>query len=120
MSTLLIYFLRTITNNSFFFFLFFYYLIGAAVTTTVKPTTTPKATKPKTKKPTTEAGLDCLEQRAAFAANDLPVEPTFTNGCNFAAKQCNQEKCFCVKKTGVRAFGKVEVPLGQDYDCASK
>jgi len=58
----------------------------------------------------------CPEQRANFALSKQGVVPEFTNTkkCNFALKQCNSKRCFCVdKKTGKK---KLEVPLSADYD----
>ena len=64
----------------------------------------------------------CPEEREAFKANGLPVEPTFEeNKCKFVPKQCNDEKCFCVKrKTGQQRYRKVEIPLRNAFDCSSK
>ena len=64
----------------------------------------------------------CVKEREAFKANKLPVEPSFEkDSCRYLAKQCNDEKCYCVSpKKGERKYGKLEVPLGQEFDCSSK
>ena len=62
---------------------------------------------------------DCLEKRDDFEEYGIPVVPTFDENCRFDLKQCNDEKCWCVKAgSGEPTFG--EVPLGEDYDCSSK
>ena len=72
--------------------------------------------------PAPGTSVECVKEREKFAQNKLPVEPAFQEGsCWFLPKQCNAEKCFCVgPKTGKRKQGKLEVPLGHEYDCSSK
>jgi len=64
----------------------------------------------------------CAEQKAQFAQNGLKMEPQFEpESCKFKAKQCNTKKCFCVNpKTGKRSKRRLQVPLGQKYDCKRK
>ena len=65
----------------------------------------------------------CEKQRAQFAnKNGLPkVDLQFTGDCQFVLKQCDSAKCYCVAgKTGKQTFGKLELPLGQDFDCSSE
>ena len=64
----------------------------------------------------------CKRKRRQFKETGIPVEdPQFTADCFFVQKQCNTEKCFCVKKkNGKPAYKGAEVPLGEDYACESK
>ena len=65
-----------------------------------------------------ESDVDCLKQRANFAKNKLNVQPVFEPGtCEFKPKLCNQERCYCVGKTGNQRFNQYVVPLGHSYDC---
>ena len=67
--------------------------------------------------------LPCPEEREKFHKKvGLPLEPVFDASCIFLPKQCNDEKCWCVKeKNGKVKYGGLEIPLGEDkYDCSSK
>ena len=97
-------------------------------TTTEAPTTTTTTTEvPTTTTTTTEAPTTpppCMKQMEKFKENGLPIaEPAFEDEieCKFVKKQCNADKCWCVKAgSGALSFGGVEVPLGEDYDCSGK
>ena len=87
-----------------------------AVQPPVKPTPAVDPVEP-------EVEEDCPKQRAAFSALELPISsPAFEEGnCFFKAKQCEGEKCICVKaKSGERQYGNVVVPSNHPYDCESK
>ena len=68
--------------------------------------------------------MKCPEQVEQFKKNGLPISEsmiTFTDDCKFVPKQCNSDKCWCVKvKTGERTFSPLEVPLNESYGCTSK
>jgi hypothetical protein len=85
----------------------------------VDPTEPPTA--PPTAPPTEPAR--CEKEVANFKAKSgLDFEPSFDgDSCDYLAKQCNGEKCFCVNpKSGKPNYGGLEVPARTDYDCSCK
>ena len=62
--------------------------------------------------------VKCATQRDIFAQSKLPVEPKFTDTCEFEPKQCNNKKCWCVHP--ISGYVTSDGAVDQDYDCERK
>jgi hypothetical protein len=60
----------------------------------------------------------CIKQQKESEVQGVPA---CTAAGKFEKKQCDDDKCWCVKaRSGKPAFKKQQVPLEEDYDCKKK
>ena len=64
----------------------------------------------------------CARQKAKFAAQDLPIdEPKLDAFCQFAPRQFNANRCWCVKAKSGNVKGEdFNFPRSEPYHCIGK